>query len=150
MWKFEDSKSTKKAVTRSISKGATIVRRAYVKAAPNGPPKDSKNYPNHKKMRKSARRKIRRPQKRKNAVAKVGYNVGIKGRSDPRRAYHAHLPSVGTVQRTRWRTSGMPTGRVRRNHRISREVSTAYIPAIRAIEAEYRKYTMKMFSSMGK
>jgi hypothetical protein len=138
MWTFNDDKSMKKAATRSISKGITIVRRAYVNAAPNGPPKNpaSKWSKNHLKMKKAVRRRVRRPRKRKNAEGKVGFNVGIK--KNKKRAYHAHLVSVGT--KVRFHKSGKYVGFVKRSNRISSLVTPSYVPAVKAIYVEYNKY----------
>lgn len=161
MWTFNDSKAMTKAVTRSISKGVTIVRRAYVEAAPNGPPKNSKSYPRHLKMKKAVRRRVRRPQKRKPADAKVGFNVNIK-KNAPKRAYHAHLPSLGTVQR--WKHvrdksgkviakgrsgGGQWVGRVKPSSRIGNMVKKSYGPAIKAIHAEYGKYIRTIMPFIG-
>lgn len=132
MWGLTGNKSVKKAVTRSLRKGTTILRRAYRDAAPNGPPKTKTT---HNKMVTAARQKVRRPQKRKNATAKVGYNVGIKGRKDPRRSHHAHLVTVGT--KMRYTKAGRFTGRVKHSNRIANKVINRVGPAIHAIETEF-------------
>jgi len=138
MWGLNGNKSIKKAVTRSVRKGTTVLRKAYRDAAPNGPKKDPTKYPNHRKMRKSVRQKVRRPQKRKNALAKVGFNVGTSGKGDKRRAYHAHLPVVGT--KLRYHKSGKFVGRVRPSNVIGNKVDAAYPKVIAAIETEFTNY----------
>lgn len=132
MWGLTGNKSVKKAVTRSIRKGTTVMRRAYREAAPNGP---RKTKTTHNKMKTAARQKVRRPQKRRNAFAKVGYNVGIKGRKDTRRSHHAHFVTVGT--KMRYTKAGRFTGRVKPSNRIANKVNNRVGPAIHAIETEF-------------
>lgn len=129
MWGLNGNRSIKKAATRALRKGTTIVRRAYKDAAPNGP---AKRNPNHVKMRTAARQKVRRPQRRKNAEAKVGYNVGVK--NGGRRSAHAHFPTVGTKQRRG------PRGRVRPSAIIAIKVSERLPQAVAAIEQEFLLY----------
>lgn len=141
MWGLTSGKSIKKAATKALRKGSTILRKAYKDAAPNGPPKKE---PNHTKMRKASRQKVRRPLKRKKSFAKVGYNVGLKGKGDARRSHHAHLVSTGTKERVT--KSGRRTGRVKPSHKIGLKVSQSYPLAIKAIEAEFKAYIINLMN----
>lgn len=137
MWSLNGNKSIKKAATRALRKGTTILKRAYVSAAPNGPPKKGKWAQGHVKMRKAVRQRVRRPQRKRPGVAKVGFNVGQK-KSSPTWASHAHWPSVGT--KPRQHKSGKKVGRVKASNVIGTKVSQKYPAVLRAIEDDFTAY----------
>lgn len=137
MWGLRGNRSIKKAVTRAVGKGTTVIRRAYRDAAPSGPIKRGRWAKNHTKMRKAVFQRTRRATPRREGFAKVGFNVGRK-RGDPKRAHHAHLPSTGTAPR--YHKSGKYVGSVRPNNMIAVKVAQKYPAAIAAIEQEFINY----------
>ena len=131
----------RKGARKAINKAINIIAKAYRDAAPNGPPKSN---PNHLKMKKAVRRKVRIGSRNRPPTGKVGFDVGKK-RGDKTRSYHSHLVSVGTVMR-RTRT-GANRGRVKPSSKIGnhvtammpRAVDAMFIEMFREIDAEWKR-----------
>lgn len=138
LWSFDGNRAIRKAAASSIRKGFTILRRAYRDAAPRGPHKPASRYPNHYKMKDAPRQKVRRPQKRRKAEAKVGYNVGVRPKSGKKRAYHAHFPTVGTKYRRG------PRGRVHPSNKIQNQITPKINVAIRKIQSEFEAWVRRL------
>lgn len=121
----------KKAGRRAISAGVNILAKTYRTNAPvdrSGVKKKSTHVP----MKRAVGRKFRRGSSRRAPVGKVGYNVNKKG---GRRAFHAHLPLLGTAVRTT--RSGRNRGRVTANPKVGNAINAAVPRAIHAMRQRW-------------
>lgn len=137
----------------AYSRGLTILARAYRQGSPEDFERKSgraKRKETHRPMKRSVFRRSRfKNTKRKTASAKVGFNVGQKKKSG-RRAFHAHLPMMGT--KNRWTKSGNFTGRVQRTvrqaqTRMRSSINPATRQALNEIDSILLDHIRKEFQS---
>lgn len=128
----------KKAGTAAISAGVNILAKTYRQNTPtsNTTRKNNRSYRQtgiaiaRTPMKQAVRRKIRRGNKSRGPMAKVGYNVG------KRLAPHAHLVTLGTRRRTT--RTGQNRGVMPARPQIGRAVTAAIPQAIQKMREELK------------
>jgi len=128
-------KHSRKAVTMAV----TPIAKAYRTAAPNPNRKREASRKRGRPMKRAVFKKTLKGNRKRESLAKAGFNVAKKRRDD-RRAYHAHLPLLGT--KNRQTKSGQFRGRVTfargsaLRHRIRASVSAGLVQARRIVNTE--------------
>lgn len=129
----------KKAGTAAISKAANVLAKQYRQNSPTSKA-TKRNRQAYRSsgialarvpMKQAVRRKIRRGNKSRGPMFKVGFNVG------KRLAPHAHLVTLGTVQRST--KSGANRGRMPPRPQIGRAVTSSIPQAIDEMRKEMKR-----------